>query len=183
MIFKRFVILQTSFTDIFIPIGEVKGMAKNNSNTMELDSILAEAKTLTTMDQAHEAVSRAAKVAGGKHSVLLPPVKDTTSYPETAPELGLLENGILHIVLPAHSGVKVSDSLYIHRVLDFLHGHLDAKGVVLDLRGNTGGHPYRRHDRQFRRGHTSVFPRLGQCPHIWDTYCRIRQCKHSKGPC
>lgn len=103
------------------------------------DSILAEAKTLTTMDQAHEAVSRAAKVAGGKHSVLLPPVKDTTSYPETAPELGLLDNGILHIVLPAHSGVKVSDSLYIHRVLDFLHGHLDAKGVVLDLRGNTGG--------------------------------------------
>ena len=31
------------------------------------DSILAEAKTLTTMDQAHEAVSRAAKVAGGKY--------------------------------------------------------------------------------------------------------------------
>ena len=31
-------------------------------------AILAEAKTCTTMDQAHEAVSRAAKVAGGKHS-------------------------------------------------------------------------------------------------------------------
>ena len=36
-------------------------------------AILAEAKTFTTMDQAHEAVSRAAKVAGGKHSALVPP--------------------------------------------------------------------------------------------------------------
>lgn len=102
-------------------------------------AILAEAKTLTTMDQAHDAVSRAAKIAGGKHSALVPPVTDTTSYPEVAPEVWLQKEDILHIVLPAHTGVKVPDSLYIHSVLDFLQEHLDARGVVLDLRGNTGG--------------------------------------------
>ena len=106
------------------------------------DSILAEAKTITTMDQAHDAVIRAAAVAGGKHSTLLPPVEDTTSYVEIAPEVKLLEGNILHIVLPAHSGVKVTDSLYIHSVLGFLQEHLDARGVILDLRGNSGGNMY-----------------------------------------
>ena len=102
-------------------------------------SILAESKTLTSMDQAHEAVERAASIAGGKHSALVPPVTDTTSYPEVAPEVQVLDGNILHVVLPAHTGVKVSDSLYIHSVLDFLQAHRDAKGVIVDLRGNTGG--------------------------------------------
>ena len=101
--------------------------------------ILVEAKTFTTMDQAHDAVSRAANVAGGKHSALVPPVTDTTSYPEFAPEVRLLDEDILHIALPAHTGVKVSDSLYIHTVLDFLLDHKETRGVILDLRGNTGG--------------------------------------------
>ena len=102
-------------------------------------SILAEAKTFTTMDHAREAVSKAAQIAGGKHSALIPPVTDTTSYPEVEPEVRVLDGNILYLVLPAHTGVKVSDSLYIHKVLDFLHGHPDANGVILDLRGNTGG--------------------------------------------
>lgn len=102
-------------------------------------AVLAEAKTFTSMDQAREAVSKAAKVAGGKHSALVPPVTDTTSYPEVAPKVRLLDGNILHVVLPFHTGIKVSDSLYIHVVLDFLLAHRDARGVVLDLRGNTGG--------------------------------------------
>ena len=106
------------------------------------DSIIAETKTMTTMDQAHNAVIKAAAVAGGKHSTLLPPVKDTTTYVEIAPEVMLLEGNILHIILPAHSGVKVSDSLYIHSVLGFLQEHIDAQGVILDLRGNSGGNMY-----------------------------------------
>lgn len=106
------------------------------------DSILAEAKTMTTMDQAHDAVIRAAAVAGGKHSTLLPPVEDTTSNVEIAPEVKLLEEDILHVILPAHSGVKVTDSLYIHSVLGFLQEHIGARGVILDLRGNSGGNMY-----------------------------------------
>ena len=104
--------------------------------------ILAATKSLSSMDDAHAAVDEAARVAGGKHSSLREPVKDTTSYQEVAPEVVVLDDNILHIVLPAHMGVKVSDSDYVHTVLDFLQEHSDAKGVVLDLRGNTGGNMY-----------------------------------------
>jgi len=106
------------------------------------DSVLLASKTISSIDEAHSLVSRAAGVAGGKHSRLAPPVKDTASYPEIAPEVKLLEDGIAYILLPAHMGVKVSDSSYVHTVLGFLQEHQDAKGVVLDLRHNYGGNMY-----------------------------------------
>ena len=37
---------------------------------------------------------------------------------------------------------QTSDSLYIHTVFDFLQEHLDARGVIVDLRNNTGGNMY-----------------------------------------
>ena len=97
---------------------------------------------ITSMDEAHDAVSRAAAAAGGKHSRLVKPVKDTVSYDEVAPQVEMLEGNVIHIVLPAHTGVKVSDSLYTHTVFDFLQEHPDAEGVILDLRGNNGGNMY-----------------------------------------
>ena len=103
---------------------------------------LAAAKGFSTMDEAHTAIQEAARVAGGKHSALREPVRDTSSYVEVAPEFKMLENNVIHIILPAHMGVKVSDSLYTHSVLNFLNEHSDARGVVLDLRGNTGGNMY-----------------------------------------
>ena len=106
------------------------------------DSILLVSKNISSFDEAHSLVSRAAHIAGGKHSQLLPPVKDTASYQEIAPEVKLMENGIVYVLLPAHSGIKVPDSLYLHTVLDFLLAHQDAQGVVLDLRGNRGGNMY-----------------------------------------
>ena len=104
--------------------------------------MLEEAKVLATMDEAHALVTKAAKMAGGKHSNLVAPVEDTASYKEFAPEVKMLECGIAYIQLPAHSGVKVTDSLYLHTVLDFLQENLNVKGVVLDLRDNTGGNMY-----------------------------------------
>ena len=104
--------------------------------------VLASAKAITSLDEAHSLVEAAAAVAGGKHSFLMAPIKDTASFTETVPEVRLLENDIVHVNLPGHMGVKVSDSLYIHTVLPFLQDHLDAKGVIVDLRGNTGGNMY-----------------------------------------
>jgi C-terminal processing protease CtpA/Prc len=104
--------------------------------------VLASAKTISTMEEAHSCVEDAGYVAGGKHTFLQAPVTDTTTYPEVAPKVKMLEDGILHIVIPAHTGVKVSDSLYIHTVFDYLQEHLDAKGVIIDLRENTGGNMY-----------------------------------------
>lgn len=104
--------------------------------------VLASAKAITTLDEAHSLVEEAAAVAGGKHSFLMAPIKDTASFAETVPEVRLLDNDIVHVNLPGHMGVKVSDSLYIHTVLSFLLEHLDAKGVIVDLRENTGGNMY-----------------------------------------
>ena len=104
--------------------------------------VLASAKTISTMEEAHSCVEDAGYVAGGKHTSLSAPVTDTTTYPEVAPEVSMIEDGILYVVLPAHTGVKVSDSLYVHTVFDFLQEHLDAKGVIIDLRENTGGNMY-----------------------------------------
>jgi hypothetical protein len=104
--------------------------------------VLSKAKTITTMEEAHSCVEEAGSVAGGKHTFLFAPVKDTASYLEKVPEVSLLDGNILHIVLPGHTGVKVSDSLYIHTVFDWLQEHLDAQGVIVDLRENTGGNMY-----------------------------------------
>ena len=104
--------------------------------------VLSKAKALADMDGAHTLVGEAAGVAGGKHSSIVPPVKDTASYPEIAPEAKMMDGNIAYVLLPAHMGVKVSDSLYSHTVLDFLESHADAAGVVVDLRDNRGGNMY-----------------------------------------
>lgn len=104
--------------------------------------VLKAAGAIADLDEAHRLIQEAADVAGGKHSFLWAPVKDTASYPEFAPEVKMLEGGIVHAILPGHTGVKVSDSLYIHTVFDFLQEHLDARGVIVDLRNNTGGNMY-----------------------------------------
>ena len=104
--------------------------------------VLSSAKKITTMEEAHSCVDEAGHVAGGKHTFLWPPVTDTTTYSEQAPEVALLDENILHVVLPGHTGVKVTDSLYIHTVFDWLQEHLDAKGIIVDLRENTGGNMY-----------------------------------------
>jgi C-terminal processing protease CtpA/Prc len=104
--------------------------------------VLATAKSLEEFDAAHELLREALKVAGGKHSAILAPVRDTASYPEIAPDARLLDGNITYIKLPAHIGVKVSDSLYTHTVLGFLLAHDDAAGVILDLRDNHGGNMY-----------------------------------------
>ena len=109
---------------------------------IERESYLSEAKSIDNFDDAHRIVKDALAFAGGKHSTLLAPVTDTTAFEESAPEAYMLEDGIAYVRLPAHRGVKVSDATYTHPVLDFLQSHLDAAGVVIDLRDNRGGNMY-----------------------------------------
>lgn len=105
-------------------------------------AFLSEAKTVNNLEDAHSLVKKALAIAGGKHSTLLAPVTDTVSYEELVPEAYMLEAGIAYVKLPAHRGVKVSNAAYTHTVLDFLQNHLDAVGVVVDLRDNSGGNMY-----------------------------------------
>lgn len=139
------------FDDQSTPYGYVKSSIRKIDKcalyadgdwSIERKTYLAEAKSIDNFDDAHELVKGALAFAGGKHSTLLAPVSDTTAYEELAPEVYMLESGIVYVKLPAHRGVKVSDAVYTHTVLDFLQSHLDAAGVVIDLRDNSGGNMF-----------------------------------------
>lgn len=101
--------------------------------------VLSSARTIISIDEAHVLVEDAAKVAGGKHSFLAKPVSDTATYKEFAPNAELLEDRIVLVTLRAHTGVIISDSLYIHTIVDFLQDHMDVDGVIVDFRLDTGG--------------------------------------------
>lgn len=107
------------------------------------DSVLRVSKHVTSYEEAHDIIKSVISIAGGKHSFLKPPLKDTSAYVETAPVVDYLESDILYINLPAHAGIIVSDSAYVNIVIDALKIHKeDAKGVIIDLKGNHGGNMY-----------------------------------------
>ena len=97
-----------------------------------------------SMDEAYDVVRAALKVAGGKHSFLW--TKDqmeerAAEDEETAPAVEVLNDGIAIITLPRFSGQNQADNQrYALTVLDALPESLS--GVVIDLRGNTGGNMY-----------------------------------------
>ena len=96
----------------------------------------------TSLDQAQEIVRAAAKVAGGKHSFLQlagSVTADATSeWP--APEVTFSEGGIPVVVLPPFSGNHDEGVKYASSVLEAIPDNIP--GVVIDLRGNTGGNMY-----------------------------------------
>ena len=104
-----------------------------------------------TREETYDVVLQALKVAGGKHSFIMTKEnlqESAARDKETAPSVALLENGIVLITLPAFSGqTKEEQQRYAHVVLDALPEagapETEAlKGVVIDLRGNTGGNMY-----------------------------------------
>ena len=107
------------------------------------DSCLNIAKNIRSYDDAHNIISSLVKIAGGKHSFLRPPVTDTTSYIELQSCASFRGDSILVIDLPAHSGVKINDSVYVYSVLDrIVQYEKDIKGIIINLQGNHGGDMY-----------------------------------------
>ena len=95
-----------------------------------------------SLEDAQEIVRTAAKVAGGKHSFLQlagSVISDATSvWP--APEVTFTESGIPVVSLPSFSGNRDEGVKYASAVLSAIPE--DVPGVVIDLRGNTGGNMY-----------------------------------------
>lgn len=117
----------------------------SNTDVWELtrDSVLRVSRHVNSYDEAHAIIKSVINIAGGKHSFLKPPLKDTSAYVETVPKVDFLESNLLYINLPAHAGVIVSDSVYVNIVINALKIHKeDAQGVIIDLRGNHGGNMY-----------------------------------------
>ena len=70
--------------------------------------VLKAAGAIADLDEAHRLIQEAADVAGGKHSFLWAPVKDTASYPEFAPDVKMLEEGIVHVDMEIFNGLRNS---------------------------------------------------------------------------
>lgn len=97
-----------------------------------------------TLEEAQAIINKAAKVAGGKHSHLLPADKaqarEKRSNEEVSPSVTMIEDGICMIHLPAFAGDDENCHRYARTVLDSIPDTV--KGVCIDLRGNHGGNMY-----------------------------------------
>ena len=93
-------------------------------------------------DDTYDAIRKDLSVGGGKHSMLMTKSEsqDTTeSYDEVLPTVSL-DGDIAIIKLPDFLGTAEAGQKYAKVAEDFIHENRDKiKGVVLDLRGNTGG--------------------------------------------
>jgi C-terminal processing protease CtpA/Prc len=93
-------------------------------------------------EEAQDIVRAAATVAGGKHSFLQlagsVTVDATSEWP--APEVTFQEGGIPVVSLPPFSGNHDEGVKYASAVLSAIPESIP--GVVIDLRGNTGGNMY-----------------------------------------
>lgn len=93
-------------------------------------------------EDTYPAIKKALSVGGGKHSILMTKSEsqDTTeSYDEVLPTVSL--NGDIAVIkLPDFLGTAEAGRKYAKVAEDFIHENRDKiNGVVLDLRGNTGG--------------------------------------------
>lgn len=93
-------------------------------------------------EDTYPAIKKALSVCGGKHSMLMTKSESQSisdSYNEVLPTVSL--NGDIAVIkLPDFLGTAEAGRKYAKVAEDFIHKNRDKiKGVVLDLRGNTGG--------------------------------------------
>ena len=97
-----------------------------------------------TLEEAQAIINKAAKIAGGKHSYLMPANKaqarEKRSNEEVSPSVTMIEDGICMIHLPAFAGNDENCLRYARTVLNSIPDTV--KGVCIDLRGNHGGNMY-----------------------------------------
>lgn len=93
-------------------------------------------------EDTYPAIKKALSVGGGKHSMLMTKSESQStsdSYDEVLPTVSL--NGDIAVIkLPDFLGTAEAGRKYAKVAEDFIHENRDkVNGVVLDLRGNTGG--------------------------------------------
>lgn len=99
-------------------------------------------KNAESYEDTYPAIKKALSVCGGKHSMLMTKSESQStsdSYDEVLPTVSL--NGDIAVIkLPDFLGTAEAGRKYAKVAEDFIHENRDKiKGVVLDLRGNTGG--------------------------------------------
>lgn len=98
-------------------------------------------KSAGSIEELYPILEELTKQAGGKHSRFIRPdeVKEYEAIPAQMPEITEEEGGVIRIRLPEFSGTKEEASAYADPIVDYLDTHRDINGVIIDLRGNTGG--------------------------------------------
>ena len=100
-------------------------------------------RTAQSYEDTWPILREALSAAGGKHSRLVTPaeVEEARADPITLPLVSIdsTEHGIVTLVIPEFTQGAEQAQEYAQIVLSWLHEHQDAKGVILDLRGNCGG--------------------------------------------
>lgn len=99
-------------------------------------------KKAQSIEETYPALREALAVAGGKHSRLCLP-SEIESFNEES-KLPLVstdreQQGIVTVVLPEYSQGAGKKEEYAQTVISWLRDHSDARGVIIDLRGNKGG--------------------------------------------
>lgn len=98
--------------------------------------------TPETMDSAYDVVRNALKIAGGKHSFLIPREmalhNDTSQWP--MPVIDRTEDGIPVVSVPHFAGNETQALAYTNTLQNGIPD--DVSRIILDLRGNTGGNMY-----------------------------------------
>lgn len=99
-------------------------------------------ENVESYEDTYPAIKKALSVCGGKHSMLMTKSESQStsdSYDEVLPTVSL-DGDIAIIKLPDFLGTAEAGRKYAKVAEDFIHENRDKiKGVVLDLRGNTGG--------------------------------------------
>ena len=99
---------------------------------------LARASEIGSYEDAHELLTDAIGVAGGKHSSLIVDESDVTGQETQLPVVELDEDGILYVTIPSTD--LGTPSSYYEDVLGFMaENREDIRAVIVDLRDNRGG--------------------------------------------
>ena len=103
---------------------------------------LEQLQNAESFEDTYPILREAVAVAGGKHSALRLPSELETFREESGLPLVRIDrepDGIGTMALPEYSQNADKKEEYAQIVISWLREHTDAKGVILDLRGNTGG--------------------------------------------
>lgn len=105
----------------------------------EKENAIKAAKDCNNYEETYEILNKALKVAGGKHSCIVPNESSNTMPSEELPTTAF-SDGILYIKLPAYSSDSGLGEKYANIVLSGINQcKSELEGVIIDLCGNTGG--------------------------------------------
>lgn len=101
---------------------------------------IEKANQVSSMDEAHQLIEETVKVAGGKHSRLMNVDQAETLESEAMmPSVEMDEQQILYVKLPEIMSSKDKMKEYADSCVSQIKQFQNAKGVIIDLRDNTGG--------------------------------------------